>query len=57
LKGAEVRAGDLRGGAALVMAGLRANGETVVDQIHHVERGYENLDGCLRDIGADIERI
>ncbi len=57
LKGAEVRAGDLRGGAALVMAGLRANGETVVDQIHHIERGYENLDGCLRDIGADIERI
>ncbi|HHY82703.1 MAG TPA: UDP-N-acetylglucosamine 1-carboxyvinyltransferase [Clostridiales bacterium] len=57
LKGAEVSASDLRGGAALVIAGLKAEGETIVDNIHHIERGYENLDLCLRSIGADIERI
>ena len=57
LKGAEVCAGDLRGGAALVIAGLKAEGETIIDNIHHIERGYENLDQCLRSIGADMERI
>lgn len=57
LKGAEVSAGDLRGGAALVMAGLNAEGETVIDNIRHIERGYDKLDAYLRSIGADIERI
>ena len=57
LRGAEVSAGDLRGGAALVMAGLRAEGETIIDNIRHIERGYDKLDMYLRSIGADIERI
>ncbi|MGI6570538.1 MAG: UDP-N-acetylglucosamine 1-carboxyvinyltransferase [Caldicoprobacterales bacterium] len=57
LKGAGVTAGDLRGGAALVMAGLKAEGETWIDNIRHIERGYDKLDECLRSIGADIERI
>jgi len=57
LKGAEVNAGDLRGGAALVLAGLKAEGETIVDNIHHIDRGYESFDDNLRGIGADIERI
>ncbi len=54
---AEVTSSDLRGGAALVMAGLKAEGETIIDKIHHIERGYENLDQYLREIGADIERV
>jgi UDP-N-acetylglucosamine 1-carboxyvinyltransferase len=57
LKGAEVSAGDLRGGAALVLAGLKAEGETIVDNIHHIDRGYESLGDALRLIGADIERL
>jgi UDP-N-acetylglucosamine 1-carboxyvinyltransferase len=57
LKGAEVTSGDLRGGAALVLAGLKAEGETIVDSIHHIDRGYENLGESLRSIGADIEKI
>ena len=57
LKGAEVSAGDLRGGAALVMAGLNAEGETVIDNIRHIERGYDKLDEYLRSIGADIEKL
>ncbi len=57
LKGAEVSAGDLRGGAALIMAGLNAEGETIIDNIRHIRRGYDKLDEYLRSIGADIERI
>lgn len=56
LYGAEVIARDLRGGAALVLAGLVAKGRTVVDNIYHIDRGYENLEGVLRKIGADITR-
>jgi len=56
LSGAPVRAPDLRAGAALVLAGLVADGETVVAGIHHVERGYEDLDGKLRALGADVVR-
>ena len=56
LSGAPVRAPDIRAGAALVVAGLRAEGETVVHDAHHVDRGYEDLVGKLRGIGADIER-
>ncbi len=56
LSGAEVIARDLRGGAALVLAGLAAKGRTVVDNVYHIDRGYENLDGILQKVGADITR-
>jgi len=56
LSGARVRATDLRAGAALVLAGLVAEGETVVSEARHVDRGYEDLAGKLRTLGADIER-
>ncbi|MDD6505644.1 MAG: UDP-N-acetylglucosamine 1-carboxyvinyltransferase [Lachnospiraceae bacterium] len=55
--GARVNAPDLRAGAALVIAGLAADGVTVVDDIYYVERGYENLEGKLRGIGASIEKV
>ena len=55
LSGAPVRAPDLRAGAALVLAGLVADGETVVAGAHHVDRGYEDLDGKLRSLGADVD--
>jgi len=57
LRGANVKSRDLRGGAALVIAGLAARGTTTVSDIEHVERGYEDLDGRLRAIGANIEKI
>jgi len=57
LSGAPVRAPDIRAGAALVVAGLVAKGTTVIHDIHHIDRGYEDLVGRLRSIGADIERI
>ena len=57
LYGATVAAHDLRAGAALVIAGLSANGTTYVENIHFVERGYENLIGKLTALGADIRRI
>ncbi|MGZ4701981.1 MAG: UDP-N-acetylglucosamine 1-carboxyvinyltransferase [Ilumatobacteraceae bacterium] len=57
LSGAPVRAPDIRAGAALVVAGLAAEGETVVSGVHHVDRGYDDLVGRLVGIGADIERI
>jgi UDP-N-acetylglucosamine 1-carboxyvinyltransferase len=57
LSGAPVRAHDIRAGAALVVAGLAADGETVISGASHVDRGYENIVGKLRSIGADIERL
>lgn len=57
LSGAPVRAPDIRAGAALVVAGLVAKGTTMIHDIHHIDRGYEDLVGRLRSIGADIERI
>lgn len=57
LHGAPVCAHDLRAGAALVIAGLAAQGTTTVDQIHFVERGYEDMIGKLTALGADISRI
>ncbi len=57
LSGAQVRATDLRAGAALVLGGLVADGETVVADARHVDRGYENLDGKLRSLGAHVERV
>ena len=57
LYGATVAAHDLRAGAALVIAGLAAQGTTYVENIHFVERGYENLIGKLTALGADIRRL
>ncbi|MGL5122615.1 MAG: UDP-N-acetylglucosamine 1-carboxyvinyltransferase [Fusobacteriaceae bacterium] len=54
---AEVMASDLRAGASLILAGLKANGETVVNRIYHVDRGYEGLVEKLKKIGANIERV
>jgi UDP-N-acetylglucosamine 1-carboxyvinyltransferase len=56
LQGATVRATDLRAGAALVLAGLVAEGETVVTDPYHVDRGYQDFAGRLRAVGADVER-
>ena len=56
LSGAEVYAKDLRGGASLVLAGLCANGYTTVNDIHHIERGYQDLDIRLNELGANIKR-
>ena len=55
LCGAPVNASDLRGGAALVIAGLSAEGETRVFDTGHIRRGYENFDSALRALGADVE--
>ncbi|GIV06902.1 MAG: hypothetical protein KatS3mg017_0104 [Fimbriimonadales bacterium] len=57
LKGARVRATDLRGGAALVVAAIAAQGETEIEEISHIDRGYELLEDKLRALGAQIERI
>jgi len=57
LTGAKVTAKDLRGGAALVIAGLAAEGRTIVENIVHIERGYDNLDIMLQNLGADIRKI
>lgn len=54
LAGAPVQACDLRAGAALIIAGLVANGETTISDIHHIERGYERMDEKLRSLGAKI---
>jgi len=55
--GARVNAPDLRAGAALVIAGLAAEGVTVIDDIHYILRGYENLDAKLRELGGKIELV
>ena len=55
LKGANVSATDLRGGASLVLAGLKAEGYTTIHNIHHILRGYENIDKVLSSLGADIQ--
>lgn len=56
LTGAEVYAQDLRGGAALVLAGLNADGVTVVRDVYHIDRGYERMEKVLAELGADIRR-
>jgi UDP-N-acetylglucosamine 1-carboxyvinyltransferase len=56
LQGARVRATDVRAGAALVLAGLVADGETEVIGAEHIERGYEDLPGALNSLGAAVER-
>jgi UDP-N-acetylglucosamine 1-carboxyvinyltransferase len=50
-------ASDLRASASLVLAGLVANGETMIDRVYHIDRGYEKIEAKLRAVGADIERI
>ncbi|MCG6927095.1 MAG: UDP-N-acetylglucosamine 1-carboxyvinyltransferase [Acidobacteria bacterium] len=57
LSGAQVMATDLRASACLVLAGLAARGETVVDRVYHLDRGYYRIDEKLRGLGADIERL
>jgi UDP-N-acetylglucosamine 1-carboxyvinyltransferase len=57
LSGAPVMASDLRASAALVIAGLAARGTTQVNRVYHLDRGYENIDGKLRQLGARIERM
>lgn len=57
LKGARVMATDLRASASLILGGLVAKGETVVGRIYHLDRGYENLEGKLKSLGANIARI
>ncbi len=54
LRGAALDATDLRGGAAMILAGLAAEGETLLRDEGHLARGYENFDACLRDLGADL---
>jgi UDP-N-acetylglucosamine 1-carboxyvinyltransferase len=57
LSGAQVMATDLRASASLVLAGLAATGETIVDRVYHLDRGYYRIDEKLRGLGADIERL
>ena len=57
LTGAQVEAPDLRAGAALVIAGLAAEGYTVVDEIGYIQRGYENFEEKLQSLGAMIEKV
>ena len=57
LSGATVMATDLRASASLVIAGLVADGDTVVDRIYHLDRGYDQMESKLRALGADIQRV
>ena len=57
LSGAQVEAPDLRGGAALVVAGLAAEGTTCITGVRHIDRGYEKIEHCLSSLGADVRRI
>ena len=57
LTGAPLIASDLRASASLVLAGLVANGETIIDRVYHIDRGYEKIEAKLRAVGADIERL
>ncbi|MPN02735.1 UDP-N-acetylglucosamine 1-carboxyvinyltransferase 1 [bioreactor metagenome] len=55
--GAEVKATDLRAGAALILAGLCAKGETVINDVYHIDRGYVSIEKKLKALGADMERV
>jgi UDP-N-acetylglucosamine 1-carboxyvinyltransferase len=57
LTGAPLQASDLRASASLVLAGLVAAGETIIDRVYHIDRGYEKIEAKLRAVGADIERV
>lgn len=56
LSGAPVMATDLRASASLILAGLVADGDTTIDRIYHLDRGYENIEEKLRALGATIQR-
>ena len=57
LNGAKVAATDLRAGAAMVIAGLVANGETEISEIEHIDRGYPHIEDKFRALGAEIRRV
>ena len=57
LSGATGMAPDLRASASLVIAGLVAEGQTLVDRIYHLDRGYDRMEAKLRAVGADVERV
>ncbi len=57
LAGARMMASDLRASAALVLAGLAATGESWIDRVYHIDRGYEKIEEKLRSVGAEIERV
>ena len=57
LKGAPVMATDLRASVSLILAGLAAEGETLVSRVYHLDRGYEHVEEKLRAVGANIERV
>jgi len=57
LNGAKIQASDLRASASLVLAGLAAEGETLIDRVYHIDRGYEKIEEKLRSVGAQIERL
>ncbi|MEW8045411.1 MAG: UDP-N-acetylglucosamine 1-carboxyvinyltransferase, partial [Candidatus Thiodiazotropha sp.] len=57
LTGAPVMATDLRASASLVLAGLVAEGETLVDRIYHIDRGYQNIEEKLAGLGGEIRRL
>jgi UDP-N-acetylglucosamine 1-carboxyvinyltransferase len=57
LTGAQLIASDLRASASLVLAGLAAEGETLIDRVYHIDRGYEKIEEKLRAVGAEIERV
>jgi len=57
LSAAQVRAVDIRAGAAMVIAALATNGRTEIDEIYHIERGYDNIVGKLSTVGADIKKV
>jgi UDP-N-acetylglucosamine 1-carboxyvinyltransferase len=57
LSGAEIIASDLRASASLVLAGLVAGGETIVNEIEHLDRGYERIEDKLRGLGASVDRV
>ena len=57
LSGAKIQASDLRASASLVLAGLAADGETLIDRVYHIDRGYERIEEKLNQVGANISRI
>ena len=57
LTGCEVKATDLRAGAAMILAGLVANGETEIGEVYHIDRGYTNIEEKFKKLGAEIYRI
>ena len=57
LSGAAVLASDLRASASLVLAALVADGETIIDRVYHIDRGYERIEEKLRSVGAQVKRV